>query len=176
MGHILEEQVQANLGMAMIYALISAAQDWIQDEVCRFSSCFHELCRTSLQSIELALQAASAAPVVSFAEAPMDAAKRAQEEEEKRLAAARALGTPVTPSTFTEWRARFEAEMALARARLEGEQKYVNKGPSGKQWFLAQEAGKQGEDGFDEDDFDEEVEEDDLEGASLHTIFGMFVE
>lgn len=30
---VLEEQVEANLGMAMIYTLIGAAQEWIEDKV-----------------------------------------------------------------------------------------------------------------------------------------------
>ena len=30
---LLEEQVEANLGMAMIYTLVSALKDWLQDQV-----------------------------------------------------------------------------------------------------------------------------------------------
>lgn len=39
---ILAEQVEANMGMAMIYALVSAAQDWLQEKVQR-SCCFQQL-------------------------------------------------------------------------------------------------------------------------------------
>ena len=44
------------------------------------------------------------------------AARKAQEEaEERRLAEIRSHGTMVTPQTFAQWKARFDAEMALAR-------------------------------------------------------------
>lgn len=51
-------------------------------------------------------------------EAAMDpaAARKAEEEaEERRIAEIRSHGTMVTPQTFAEWKARFDAEMALAR-------------------------------------------------------------
>ena len=53
------------------------------------------------------------APVVD----PAEAKKAAQEAEERRLAEIRALGTPVTPETFNEWKEQFYAETALARTR-----------------------------------------------------------
>lgn len=59
----------------------------------------------------------------------------AEEAEERRLAELRAHGTPVTPSTFAEWKARFAAEMAQARARQEGEADRRDAGPSGKAFF-----------------------------------------
>ncbi len=31
--HTLEEEIEANLGMAMMFALISAAQEWLADKV-----------------------------------------------------------------------------------------------------------------------------------------------
>ena len=48
---------------------------------------------------------------------PEEARKRAIEAEEARLAAARAHGTHVTPETFTQWRKRFDTELALQKAR-----------------------------------------------------------
>ena len=48
---------------------------------------------------------------------PAVAKKAAEEAEERRLAEIRSHGTMVTPHTFAEWKACFEAEMALARCR-----------------------------------------------------------
>ena len=48
---------------------------------------------------------------------PAEAKRRAIEAEEARLAAQRAHGTQVTPETFVEWRKRFDAELALQKAR-----------------------------------------------------------
>ena len=44
---------------------------------------------------------------------PEVAKRRAEEEEEKRLAAIRSQGEAVTPETFQRWRARFETEASL---------------------------------------------------------------
>lgn len=55
--------------------------------------------------------------------APVDpaAARKAEEEaEERRLAEIRSHGTMVTPQTFAEWKKRFDAEMALQKAKLQG--------------------------------------------------------
>ena len=55
--------------------------------------------------------------------APVDpaAARKAEDEaEERRLAEIRSHGTMVTPQTFAEWKKRFDAEMALQRASLQG--------------------------------------------------------
>ena len=55
--------------------------------------------------------------------APIDpaAARKAEDEaEERRLAEIRSHGTMVTPQTFAEWKRRFDAEMALQKARLQG--------------------------------------------------------
>ena len=46
---------------------------------------------------------------------PAAARKAADEAEERRLAEIRSHGTMVTPQTFVAWKARFDAEMALAR-------------------------------------------------------------
>ena len=48
---------------------------------------------------------------------PAEAKRRAIEAEEARLAAQRAHGTQVTPETFVDWRKRFDAELALQKAR-----------------------------------------------------------
>lgn len=43
--------------------------------------------------------------------------RKAMEEEEKRMAELRRLGTPVTPEHFEAWRVKFVAEMALQQTR-----------------------------------------------------------
>ncbi|BDA46942.1 probable RWD domain-containing protein 1 [Coccomyxa sp. Obi] len=147
----LAQQVDENLGMAMIYVLVSAAQEWLREKV------------------------------MQEAETPTldpEAARKAEEEaEERRLAEIRSHGTMITPQTFAEWKARFEAEMALERAKLgEGGDK-KDKGLTGKQFFRQLEANNEQEleedlgsdedddyapeDGDDGDDDDEEGEDDD---------------
>ena len=42
--------------------------------------------------------------------------------------------------TFAEWKARWEAESALSEAKLEAEAALHAAGPTGKQWFVQQEA------------------------------------
>ena len=32
---VVDEQVETNIGMAMIYAIISAVQEWLQQKVCK---------------------------------------------------------------------------------------------------------------------------------------------
>lgn len=99
--------VQENMGMAMIYGLVTAAQEWLTDK---------------------AAQGAEAPPLD-----PVAARKAAEEAEERRLAEIRSHGTPVTPETFAPWKERFYAELAAARARADeaGKQKLT-----GKQYFL----------------------------------------
>ncbi|KAG2422333.1 hypothetical protein HYH02_015451 [Chlamydomonas schloesseri] len=110
---LLEEQVQANLGMAMIYTLIGAAKEWIQGRV-------------------------NSGPAVD----PDLERKKAEEAAEKKRAEARAHGTPVTPEAFAAWKAKFDAEMAAAKARaLEGlKDDDRAKRLSGKAWFIKQAA------------------------------------
>jgi hypothetical protein len=116
--------------------------------------------------------------------------RRRREAEEERLAELRRHGHPVTPEAFADWKAGFEAEQALERAKLEDGRSEERKGRlTGKQWFLQQEAqhleveepeleadeedgeddrqdwgssGEEGE-GLDYDDDDESDEEDLLE-------------
>ena len=44
---------------------------------------------------------------------PELAKQRAEEEEERRLAAIRSQGEAVTPETFQRWRQRYDAESSL---------------------------------------------------------------
>ncbi len=71
-----------------------------------------------------------------------EAARKAEEEaEERRLAEIRSHGTMITPQTFAEWKARFEAEMALSKTKLTGEGgEKKDKGLTGKQFFRQLEA------------------------------------
>jgi hypothetical protein len=46
---------------------------------------------------------------------PEEARRRAEAEEEERMAALRAHGTPVTAETFAAWRKHFEADMQLIK-------------------------------------------------------------
>lgn len=115
---LLEEQVAGSLGMAMIYTLIGAAQEWISDKA-----------------------AAVAAPSLS----PEEEERRRREVEEERLAELRRHGTPVTPEAFAEWKARFAVEQRLAAAKVGADGGAAAAGGSkdkltGKQWFMQQEA------------------------------------
>ncbi|KAI7835902.1 hypothetical protein COHA_010205 [Chlorella ohadii] len=158
---VLEDAVQENLGMAMVYTLITTAQEWVQDK-----------------STTLAVPSAD----------PEAEERRRREAEEARLAEMRAHGHAVTPEAFAEWKARFDAEMTLQRAKLEGDKSEDRKNRlTGKQWFLQQEAqhieieepeleadeedgeddrenwayGEDGEEEEEDIDFDEEDEEED---------------
>ncbi|XP_047180335.1 RWD domain-containing protein 1-like [Vigna umbellata] len=87
-------------------------------------------------------------------------------------------GEPVTVETFLAWRERFEAELALERAKLMPESVLTapkEKKPSGRQWFesgrakgvaaVNEESDLEDEEDidFDEDDFEDDDEEDMLE-------------
>jgi hypothetical protein len=67
--------------------------------------------------------------------------KRREAEEEVRIAELRAHGTAVTPEAFAGWKAKFDAEMALQRAKLQPVDGGDKRGKlTGKQWFMQQEA------------------------------------
>lgn len=136
----LQKHVQENLGMAMIYNLVTAAKEWLVSRAERTATVD-----------------------------PEEARRKAEEEEEARRAAARAHGTPVTFDSFMAWKAKFDAEMALLKANLIDTKKEEEKRSklTGRQWFLREAASEVGtEEGAlseeDEEDF-EEVEEDDLD-------------
>ncbi|KXZ44637.1 hypothetical protein GPECTOR_64g131 [Gonium pectorale] len=141
---LLDEQVQANLGMAMIYTLIGAAKEWIQGRV-------------------------NSGP----AEDPELERRKAEEAAERKRAEARAHGTPVTVEAFAAWKARYDAEVAAAKAKAAESLKDDDKAKrlTGRAWFLRQaaegvaaiddEAGLLSED--DEEDFDAEEAAGELE-------------
>jgi hypothetical protein len=112
-----DSQVEANLGLPMVYALVMAAQEWVN-------------------------QRGAAMAVPSYD--PAAERRRMDEAEEARVAALRAHGTAVTPETFAAWKERFDAEVALAKAAISdpaaaaaaaGRAKLT-----GRQWFQQHEA------------------------------------
>lgn len=128
--------VQENMGMAMVYGLVTAAQEWLTDKA-RVTARVHWLplmhanvtiascrvlmtlstdtCRHLERWTHRTLQATQMAEP-----APLDPAaarKAAEEAEERRLAEIRSHGTPVTPDTFAPWKERFYAELKAARSR-----------------------------------------------------------
>ena len=135
-----EGLVDENLGMAMIYTLAEAAKEWLRDKA----------------HVE----------VVEEVD-PEELKQRAIEEEEKRKAEERRLGTPCTPESFQAWKEKFDAIKALERAKepdLVTKQE-KDKKMTGKQYFLQTDASKiaadQGELELDEDDFDFDDDDDD---------------
>ena len=132
---LMDEQVEANGGMPMMYAVVAAAQDWLRETLAKHG----------------AVDASAAATT-----AATKSKEALAEEEEARAAAARALGTPVTRDTFAEWRAAFDAEHAgvggvVAAA---GPGTPADERPTGRQWFTALEA--RGGNAADTDDDGEE--------------------
>lgn len=137
---LLEEMIKENLGMAMIYTLITFAQEWLNE-----------------------FSARSAEPVYD----PEIERKRALEAEEARIAELRRHGTPVTPETFEAWRRKFEQESALDQLKI-GEVQVAGPGRmTGRQWFQqgdglnAAEEEEEEEEGWS--DSSEEEEEDFLD-------------
>lgn len=135
---LVQEQVEANLGMSMIYTLVSVAKEWL-------------------------INKASSSEVVD----PEVERKRLEDAAEARRAAARAFGTPVTTETFQAWSEKFELEMKLEKARLEEQKKDDSKGRcTGKAYFMREAASEKGtEEGpySDEDEEDFEIDEDEEE-------------
>ncbi|XXG48257.1 hypothetical protein AAC387_Pa02g2758 [Persea americana] len=131
----LEQEASENLGMAMIYTLVTSAKDWLVE---KFS---HD----------------------------------AEDEEPKEKDAVKddiiiPHGEPVTVETFLAWRERFEAELALERAKLmpESELAPKEKKLTGRQWFESGRATAKGAapvtEGTDDEDEEEDIDfEDDFE-------------
>lgn len=140
----LQQEASENLGMAMIYTLVTSAKEWLSDQ----------FCQDSVGESTEAEEAAKDDVVVPH-------------------------GEPVTVETFLAWRERFEAELALERAKLMPESALTapkEKKLTGRQWFESGRAkgaaavteesdGEDEEDiDFDEEDFeDDDIEEDMLE-------------
>nr|AFK49589.1 unknown [Medicago truncatula] len=120
----LQQEASENLGMAMIYTLVSSAKEWLTERYCEDSDGDAE-----------AEEAAKEDIVVPHGEA-------------------------VTVETFLAWRERFEAGLALERAKLMPESVLATskeKKLSGRQWF---ESGRMKGAAVVTEDLDEEDEED----------------
>ncbi|XP_021732773.1 RWD domain-containing protein 1-like [Chenopodium quinoa] len=143
----LEKEATENLGMAMVYTLVSTAQEWLSGR---------------------------------FGQDSLDDGAADDEQEKDEVIVPH--GEPVTVETFLAWRERFEAEIALERAKLMPDSALTTtkeKKLSGRQWFesgravaAARGALTSKEDSeeeyeedidFDDDDFEDDEEEDMLE-------------
>uniref|UniRef100_A0A5B7AF91 Putative RWD domain-containing protein 1 isoform X2 n=1 Tax=Davidia involucrata TaxID=16924 RepID=A0A5B7AF91_DAVIN len=141
----IEQEASENLGMAMVYTLVTSAKEW--------------LCERFAQDAGI---------------------ENTNEEETAKDDIIIPHGEPVTVDTFLAWRERFEAELALERAKLMPESALTapkEKRLTGRQWFESGRAAAKGaapitegsdkedeEDiDFDDDDDFEDDEEDMLE-------------
>ncbi|XP_052183330.1 uncharacterized protein LOC127795590 isoform X2 [Diospyros lotus] len=137
----LEQEASENLGMAMVYTLVTSAKDWLCDR---------------------------------FAQDDNDENAVDVEAETNDIIVPH--GEPVTVDTFLAWRERFEAELALERAKLMPESALAPKEKklTGRQWFESGRASMKGsapiteasdeeqEEDIDLDDEDFEDDEDDM--------------
>nr|XP_043636071.1 RWD domain-containing protein 1 isoform X3 [Erigeron canadensis] len=125
----LEQEASENLGMAMIYTLVSSAKDWLSE---------------------------------LFAQDNVD--DSVEEAVSKKDEVIVPHGEPVTVDTFLAWRDRFEAELALERAKLMPESALAStkeKRLNGRQWFETVKGGVAVDDGSDEEDEDFDFDDED---------------
>lgn len=132
----LEEEATENLGMAMVYTLVTSAKEWLSG---RFGQ---------------------------------DAANDGTAEEEAaKDEVIVPHGEPVTVETFLAWRERFEAELALQRAKLMPDSALSapkEKKLTGRQWFesgraVAAARGTLTSKEDSEEEYEEEIDFDDDE-------------
>ncbi|XP_051147807.1 uncharacterized protein LOC127262969 isoform X2 [Andrographis paniculata] len=132
----LATEAAENLGMAMVYTLVTSAQEWLSE---RFSE---------------------------------DAGIEDDEDDEAtKDEIIIPHGEPVTVDTFLAWRERFEAELALERAKLMPDSALAapkEKKLTGRQWFETGRASMKGsapvaEDNSDEDEEDIDFDDDDFD-------------
>ncbi|CAL0335208.1 unnamed protein product [Lupinus luteus] len=127
----LQQEASENLGMAMIYTLVTSAKEWLDE---RFSE---------------------------------DNDENAEAEEAAKDDVVVPHGEPVTVDTFLAWRDRYEAELALERAKLMPEAVLSapkEKKLTGRQWFesgRAKGAATVIEELDEEDDDDSDIDFDD---------------
>lgn len=144
---VVESEIDTNLGMSMIYNIVSALKEWLQSKE-------------------------QDGPTID----PEEERRKAEEEEVARRAAARAHGHPVTVEAFNAWKARFDAELALQKEKLSENLKSEDKGlrVTGRQFFQREAASELGtedgalstddEEAFNRDDDDLDYTDDDDEG------------
>ncbi|XVE88750.1 hypothetical protein DITRI_Ditri19aG0094000 [Diplodiscus trichospermus] len=133
----LDQEASENLGMAMIYTLVTSAKEWLSERYGQDAD-----------------------------------ADNAEEEEAIKDEVIVPHGEPVTVDTFLAWRERFEAELALERAKLMPESALTapkEKKLTGRQWFESGRVSAKGtvpvNEGSDEEDeedidFDDDFEDD----------------
>ncbi|KAE9621402.1 putative ubiquitin-conjugating enzyme/RWD [Lupinus albus] len=127
----LQQEASENLGMSMIYTLVTSAKEWLDE---RFSE---------------------------------DNDENAEAEEAAKDDVVVPHGEPVTVDTFLAWRERYEAELALERAKLMPEAVLSapkEKKLTGRQWFesgRAKGAATVIEELDEEDDEDSDIDFDD---------------
>ncbi|KAG6575486.1 RWD domain-containing protein 1, partial [Cucurbita argyrosperma subsp. sororia] len=143
----LQQEASENLGMAMVYTLVTSSKEWLSE---RFGQ------ESSLEIAE------------------------AEERVKEDIIVPH--GEPVTLDTFLAWRERFEAEMALERAKIMPESALTapkEKKLTGRQWFESGRASTKGAapvtEGSDEEDdedinFDDDDFEDDEEDMLEHFL------
>ncbi|KAJ8774294.1 hypothetical protein K2173_009725 [Erythroxylum novogranatense] len=141
----LEQEACENLGMAMIYTLVTSAKEWLSESY-----------------------------------GPNSNNDSLQDEEAVKDDVIIPHGEPVTVDTFLAWRERFEAELALERAKLMPESALTapkEKKLTGRQWFESGRAkgtapvNEGSEEEEDEDiDFDDDDFEDDEEDMLEHYL------
>ncbi|GAY38612.1 hypothetical protein CUMW_037970 [Citrus unshiu] len=142
----LEQEASENLGMAMIYTLVTSAKEWLSE---RYSQ-----------------------------DAGID---NTGEEELEKDEVIVPHGEPVTVETFLAWRERFEAELALERAKLMPESALTapkEKKLTGRQWFESGRATAVSQKGAvtvnevsdDEDDEDIDFDDDDFEDDEVDML------
>lgn len=136
----LENEVEDNLGMAMMYTLATSAKEWLREKYGQ---------------------------------------EEVQEEEDDDTEKEEVIekhGEVVTVESFKAWRDRYEAELALEKAKLMPDAALLatkEKKTPGRQWFEMKSAGKVVEEDDDEiddddedidfgDDDDEDLDEDDM--------------
>ncbi|KAF9606759.1 hypothetical protein IFM89_028135 [Coptis chinensis] len=132
----LEQEASENLGMAMVYTLVSTAKEWLGER---------------------------------FAQDTGD--ENGDEEDTVKDDIVIPHGEPVTVDTFLAWRERYEAELALERAKLMPEAALAapkEKKLSGRLWFESGRAsGKNAitvaEGSEDDDEEDIDIDDDDFE-------------
>lgn len=131
----LEQEATENLGMAMVYTLVTSAKEWLSE---RFSQ--------------------------------DNGDENADEDEAAKNDIIVPHGEPVTVETFMAWRERFEAELALERAKIMPDSALAapkEKKLTGRLWFESGRAALKGSasvaEGSDGDEEDIDFEDDDFE-------------
>ncbi|XP_078428023.1 ubiquitin-conjugating enzyme family protein [Wolffia australiana] len=128
----LQQEASENLGMAMVYTLVTSAKDWLTEKF-----------------------------------GQEEGGEESDEDESGKEDVIIPHGEPVTIETFTVWRERFEAELALERAKLMPDSALVmtkEKKLSGRLWFESGRATTKGVGAITEEGSEVEDEEDvDLE-------------